>query len=96
MGSYGTADHADEMIVVDDIAFLALGATAKDDGVGEVARVGALAQGNPAIDLLTAEVDSARCVGHVSRLVDDLAPYRRSPGVREFTARARPFLAGTT
>ncbi|MDQ3760617.1 MAG: hypothetical protein M3460_02655 [Actinomycetota bacterium] len=30
-----------------------------------------------AVETLTGEVDSARCVGHLARLVGDFAPYRR-------------------
>jgi hypothetical protein len=54
----------------------------------------ALAYGNLAVDMLSGEVDSARCVRHVSRLVDGLAPYRRSAEVREFIDRSRPLLTG--
>lgn len=49
--------------------------------------------GGKALDALGGEVDSPRCIGHISRLVDDLAPYRRSTNVREFIDRARPLLA---
>jgi hypothetical protein len=52
----------------------------------------ALAHGTRAIDALSGEVDSARCIGHLSRLVDALGTYRRSPGVTEFIERARPVL----
>jgi hypothetical protein len=50
----------------------------------------ALAHGGRAVDALSTEVDSTRCVGHVSRLVDGLRPYRRSTDVREFIDRAQP------
>ena len=38
-----------------------------------------------AVETLTGEVDSARCVGYLTRLVNDLAPYRRRPTVRHLT-----------
>lgn len=53
----------------------------------------ALAHGRRALDALSGEVDSARCVGHLSRLTDSLSPYRRSAGVAEFLDRARPVFA---
>ncbi|HKR48275.1 MAG TPA: hypothetical protein VJT72_01630 [Pseudonocardiaceae bacterium] len=46
-----------------------------------------------AVETLTGEVDSARCVGHLTRLVSDLAPYRRRPAVRQLTEQATPLLA---
>ncbi|MFI0901760.1 hypothetical protein [Streptomyces sp. NPDC020983] len=52
----------------------------------------ALVHGNQAVDLLTTEVDSPRCVGHLGALVTGLGPYRRSPGVTDFIQRARPVL----
>lgn len=52
----------------------------------------ALAHGTRALDALSGEVDSARCNGHLARLVDTLGTYRRSPGVTEFIDRARPVL----
>ncbi len=52
----------------------------------------ALAHASLAIDILDAQVDSARCRGHVSRLTTSLAPYRRSSGVREFLDKTRPLL----
>lgn len=55
----------------------------------------ALAHGDHALDALAGEVDSARCIGHLSRLTDALRPYRRSPGAAEFIDRARPLLART-
>lgn len=54
----------------------------------------ALARGGRAVDALFSEVDSARCVGHLSRLVDSFGPYRRSAGVAEFLDQARPVLVG--
>lgn len=56
----------------------------------------ALIHGGRGLDALTGEVDSTRCIGHLSRLVDGLRPYRRSPGVAEFVDRARPVLTRTT
>lgn len=53
----------------------------------------ALAHGTRAIDALTGQVDSPRCVGHLSHLVTGLRPYRRSHGVTQFIDRARPTLA---
>ncbi|MBV9730088.1 MAG: hypothetical protein JO309_11930 [Pseudonocardiales bacterium] len=40
------------------------------------------------METLTGEVDSARCVGHLTRLVGDFAPYRRRPAVRQVTEQA--------
>jgi hypothetical protein len=45
----------------------------------------AVAFGEQALDLLTYQVDSARCVGHVKTLVEQLAPYKANPAVRQFT-----------
>jgi hypothetical protein len=54
----------------------------------------ALTHGGLAVDVLTGEVDSARCVNRlVLVLVDDLTPYRRSPAVGQFIEAARPLLA---
>jgi len=53
---------------------------------------GAISQATKAVDALDGEVDSPRCVGHVSRLVEYLGPYRRRPPVRDFIERARPLL----
>lgn len=55
----------------------------------------ALAHGGRAVDALSTEVDSTRCVGHVSRLVDELRPYRRSTDVRKFIDRAQPLRTAT-
>ncbi|MFF5264612.1 hypothetical protein ACFY4C_37290 [Actinomadura viridis] len=49
----------------------------------------ALTHGSLALDALASEIDSARCLGHLSRLVNALRSYRRSAGVAEFIARAR-------
>ncbi|WP_285697378.1 hypothetical protein [Actinomadura sp. NBRC 104412] len=56
----------------------------------------ALAHGDRALDALAGEVDSARCIGHLSRLTDAFRPYRRSPGVAAFLDRVRPVLVGTS
>jgi hypothetical protein len=45
-----------------------------------------------AVDTLTGEVDSARCVGHLARLVNDFAPYRRRPAVHQLTEQATGLL----
>jgi hypothetical protein len=45
-----------------------------------------------AVETLTGEVDSARCVSHLARLVGDFAPYRRRPAVRHFTEQAAGLL----
>ncbi len=53
----------------------------------------AAALGTQAVQSLTGEVDSTRCVGHLARLADHLAPYRRNPAVREFHDQATELLA---
>ncbi|MGH3889238.1 MAG: tetratricopeptide repeat protein [Pseudonocardiaceae bacterium] len=45
-----------------------------------------------AVGTLNGEVDSARCVGHLARLVGHLAPYRRRPAVRQLTEQAAGLL----
>ena len=45
-----------------------------------------------AVDILTTQVESARCVDLLAGFVGHLAPYRRRPAVREFTERAAPLL----
>ncbi len=45
-----------------------------------------------AVETLSGEVDSARCVGHLTRLVSDLAPYRRRPAVRQLVEQANGLL----
>jgi len=45
-----------------------------------------------AVETLTGEVDSVRCVGHLARFVGDLAPYRRRPTVRQLTEQATALL----
>lgn len=49
----------------------------------------ACAIGNQAIDALTNEVDSARCVGHVKQVSQHLASYRGLSVVQEFDDRVR-------
>jgi len=45
-----------------------------------------------AVETLSGEVDSARCVGHLARLVAASAPYRRRPAVRQLTEQAAGLL----
>jgi hypothetical protein len=45
-----------------------------------------------AVETLTGEVDSARCVGYLARLVGDFAPYRRRPAVHQFTEQTTGLL----
>lgn len=52
----------------------------------------AVSLASQAVETLTGEVDSARCVGHLARLVGDLAPYRRRPAVRQLTDQAAGLL----
>ncbi|MGH3852983.1 MAG: tetratricopeptide repeat protein [Pseudonocardiaceae bacterium] len=52
----------------------------------------AVAMATRAVETLTGEVDSARCVGHLSRLISDLTPYRRRPAVRQLTEHATGLL----
>ncbi|MDQ3153993.1 MAG: hypothetical protein M3R63_20520 [Actinomycetota bacterium] len=47
-----------------------------------------------AVETLTGEVDSARSVGYLARLVGDLGPYRRRPAVRQLTEQAAGLLTG--
>jgi hypothetical protein len=42
---------------------------------------------NRAIDILADDVDSERCIGHIRRVQDAVAPYRRVPAVRELRER---------
>ncbi|MCX4099259.1 hypothetical protein [Nocardia sp. alder85J] len=39
------------------------------------------------VDILAGPVTSTRCVGHLIRLVGDLAPYRHRPAIRVLTDR---------
>ncbi|MGH3814315.1 MAG: hypothetical protein ACRDUV_18000 [Pseudonocardiaceae bacterium] len=41
-----------------------------------------------AVDTLSGEVDSLRCVGHLRRFVGHLAPYKRRPSVRQLIDQA--------
>jgi len=45
-----------------------------------------------AVETLSGEVGSARCVGHLARLVGSFAPYRRRPAVRQLTEQAAGLL----
>jgi len=45
-----------------------------------------------AVEILSGEVDSARCVGHLAQLIGDFAPYRRRPAVRQLTEQAAGLL----
>ena len=45
-----------------------------------------------AVETLSGDVDSARCVGHLARLVGSFAPYRRRPAVRQITEQAAGLL----
>ncbi len=53
----------------------------------------AAALGTQAVQSLTGEVDSTRCVGHLGRLAEQLGPYRRHAAVREFQDQAAELLA---
>lgn len=44
--------------------------------------------GEQALDMLANQVDSTRCVGHVNRLIERLAPYRRNQAVRQLADHA--------
>ncbi|MGH3833950.1 MAG: hypothetical protein ACRDRS_26505, partial [Pseudonocardiaceae bacterium] len=46
-----------------------------------------------AVQTLTGEVDSTYGVGHLTRLIGDLTPYRRRPAVRQLTEHATGLLA---
>jgi hypothetical protein len=52
----------------------------------------AAALGSQAVQALSDQVESSRCVGHVARLISDLTPYARRPAVREFREQARMLL----
>ena len=45
-----------------------------------------------AMQILTGEVNSPRCVGYLTRLVGDFAPYRHRPAVRQLTEQAAGLL----
>ncbi|WP_422740167.1 hypothetical protein ACN263_13610 [Micromonospora sp. WMMD729] len=53
----------------------------------------ALALGDEAVQTLTGQVTSARCIKHVRNLVGALSPYRRTPAVRQFCQDARGLIA---
>ncbi|MFI6823291.1 hypothetical protein ACIBJE_20380 [Micromonospora sp. NPDC050187] len=53
----------------------------------------ALALGDQAVQTLTGQVTSARCIKHVRNLVDALGPYRRTHAVRRFYQDARELVA---
>jgi hypothetical protein len=52
----------------------------------------AVSLASQAVETLSGEVDSARCVGHLARLVGDFVPYRRRPAVRQLTEQAAGLL----
>jgi hypothetical protein len=56
----------------------------------------ALALAGHAVDLLTDQVTSTRCVGHLTTLAGDLTPYRRRPAVRELSDRIRSLHTATS
>ncbi|MFV2099166.1 hypothetical protein ACFHW1_27445 [Micromonospora sp. LOL_014] len=53
----------------------------------------ALALGDQAVQTLTGQVTSARCVKHVRNLVGVLGPYRRTPAVRRFCNDTKDLIA---
>ncbi|KAB1937236.1 hypothetical protein F8271_19660 [Micromonospora sp. ALFpr18c] len=53
----------------------------------------ALALGDQAVQTLTGQVTSTRCIKHVRNLVGALTPYRRTPTVRRFCQDARDLIA---
>ncbi|MGH3931435.1 MAG: hypothetical protein ACRDTF_15865 [Pseudonocardiaceae bacterium] len=53
----------------------------------------AVSLASQAVQTLNREVNSARCVGHLARLIGEFAPYRRRPAVRELTEQAAGLLA---
>ncbi|WFE64028.1 hypothetical protein [Micromonospora sp. WMMD714] len=53
----------------------------------------ALALGGQAVQTLTGQVNSARCIKHVRNLVGALAPYQRTPAVRQFRQDARDLIS---
>ena len=55
----------------------------------------AIALGSQAVQTLSGQVTSARCVKHVRNLVDNLAPYRRTTAVRSFREDAKELLRAT-
>ncbi|MBO4209129.1 hypothetical protein [Micromonospora echinofusca] len=53
----------------------------------------ALALGDQAVQTLTGQVTSARCIKHVRNLVGSLAPYQRTSAVRRFFQDAKDLIA---
>ncbi|ROO62611.1 hypothetical protein EDC02_4592 [Micromonospora sp. Llam0] len=53
----------------------------------------ALALGDHAVQTLTGQVTSARCIKHVRNLVGALGPYRRTPAVRRFCNDTKHLIA---
>jgi hypothetical protein len=51
--------------------------------------------GDQAVEILTGQVNSARCVRHVRNLVDDLEPHRQTPAVKRFRDNAAGLLQTT-
>jgi tetratricopeptide (TPR) repeat protein len=49
---------------------------------------------NEAVDVLADDVDSDRCIGHIRRVRNALAPYRTVAAVRDFHDRTRQLLKG--
>jgi len=52
----------------------------------------ALAQANQGIAILSSEVNSARCLGHLRRFTDALTPFRRSAPAKDFLAQSRALI----
>ncbi|MGH3914902.1 MAG: hypothetical protein ACRDTC_16065 [Pseudonocardiaceae bacterium] len=52
----------------------------------------AVALASQAVQTLSGEANSARCVGHLARFVGEFAPYRRRPAVRQLTEQAAGLL----
>jgi len=52
--------------------------------------------GRQAVDTLSGQVNSTRCVKHISELIESLKPYQRVSAAREFTIRATELLRTTT
>lgn len=55
----------------------------------------ACAAASRATDLLTGQVDSARCVGPLRRLADQLTPFRDEPPVRDLLDKAHRLVGAT-
>lgn len=52
----------------------------------------ALAQANEGVAILSSEVNSARCLGHLRRFADALTPFRRSAPAKDFLAQSRALI----